>query len=107
MKNAIIDAACISTQNECVKKKNYIIKKKIIKKSIMNFSESRQNRSRENREKLKNRFSPPPLIITGHIPLVTMISGSECANNLWLAQEHLAQGPRGQHQAERARKQLV
>ena len=40
-------------------------------------------------------------IITGHIPLVTMISGSEWANNLWLAQEHLAKGPRGQHQAER------
>src|SRR4029434_9127612 len=48
MNNAIIDAACISTQNECVKKKK--------KKSIMNFSESRKNRFRENREKSKNLF---------------------------------------------------
>ena len=54
MNNAIIDAACISTQNECVKKKN--INFFLIKKSIMNFSESRQNRSRENREKSKNCF---------------------------------------------------
>ena len=30
----------------------------------MNFSESRQNRSRENREKSKNRFFPPPLVMT-------------------------------------------
>ena len=59
MNNAIIDAACISTQNECVKKKKKIFF--FIKKSIMNFSESRQNRSRENREKSKNRFfSPTP-----------------------------------------------
>src|SRR4029434_557847 len=54
MNNAIIDAACISTQNGCVKKK--------IEKSIMNFSESRQNRSRENRDKSKNQFFFPPLV---------------------------------------------
>src|SRR4029434_676727 len=58
MNNAIIDAACISTQNGCVKIIFYLF---FIKKSIMNFSESRQNRSRENREKSKNRFFFPPL----------------------------------------------
>src|SRR4029434_410537 len=61
MNNAIIDAACISTQNECVKKKK-ILFFYFIKKSIMNFSESRQNRSRENREKSKKRFFSPHLV---------------------------------------------